>query len=88
MSYTVRYTEKVLKQLKKMDKSTQKLIISYIEKNLIGIEDPRTKGKALVENMAGLWRYRVENYRIICEIIDNELVIMLLEVSHRSKVYK
>lgn len=88
MSYEVIYTESALKQLKKMDKPTRNLIISYIEKNLIGVENPRIKGKALVGNLGGLWRYRVENYRIIAEISDEEIVIFILEVNHRSKVYK
>lgn len=88
MIYEVIYTESALKQLKKLDKPTRNLIISYIEKNLIGIENPRVKGKALVGNLSGLWRYRVENYRIIAEISDEEIVIFILEVNHRSKVYK
>lgn len=88
MSYEVKYTEAALKQLKKMDKPTKNLIISYIEKNLIGVEEPRAKGKALIGNLNGLWRYRVENYRIIADISDKEIVIFILEINHRSKVYK
>ena len=61
MIYEVRYDELALRQLKKMDKATRELIISYIEKNLVGTENPRLKGKALVRNLSGLWRYRVEN---------------------------
>lgn len=88
MSYEVRYTDSALKQLKKMDKPTKNLIISYIEKNLIDIENPRTKGKALIGNLNGLWRYIVDNYRIIVEISDEEIVIFILEINHRSKIYK
>ncbi|MCY7009149.1 type II toxin-antitoxin system RelE/ParE family toxin [Fusobacterium simiae] len=88
MIYEVRYDEFALKQLKKMDRATRELIISYIEKNLVGTENPRLKGKPLLGNLAGLWRYRVENYRIIVEINDNEITIFILEVEHRSKIYK
>ena len=88
MIYKVRYDEFALKQLKKMDRATKELIISYIEKNLVGTENPRLKGKPLVRNLSGLWRYRVENYRIIAEINDNEITIFILEVEHRSKIYK
>lgn len=88
MIYEVRYDELALRELKKMDKATRELIISYIEKNLVGTENPRLKGKALVRNLFGLWRYRVENYRIIVEINDNEIIIFILEVEHRSKIYK
>ena len=84
MIYKVRYDEFALKQLKKMDRATKELIISYIEKNLVGTDNPRLKGKPLVR----LWRYRVENYRIIAEINDNEITIFILEVEHRSKIYK
>ena len=88
MIYEVRYDELALKQLKKMDRATKELIISYIEKNLVGTKNPRLKGKPLVRNLADLWRYRVENYRIIAEINDNEITIFILEVEHRSKIYK
>ena len=88
MIYEVRYDELALKQLKKMDRATKELIISYIEKNLVGTEEPRLKGKLLVRNLSGLCRYRVENYRIITEINDNEITIFILEVEHRSKIYK
>ena len=88
MIYEVRYDELALKQLKKMDRATKELIISYIEKNLVGTKNPRLKGKPLVRNLADLWRYRVENYRIIAEINGNEITIFILEVDHRSKIYK
>ena len=88
MIYEVRYDELALKQLKKMDRAIKELIISYIEKNLVGTKNPRLKGKPLVRNLADLWRYRVENYRIIAEINGNEITIFILEVEHRSKIYK
>ena len=88
MIYEVRYDELALKQLKKMDRATKELIISYIEKNLVGTKNPRLKGKPLVRNLADLWRYRVENYRIITEINGNKITIFILEVEHRSKIYK
>ena len=88
MIYEVRYDELALKQLKKMDRATKELIISYIEKNLVVTKNPRLKGKPLVRNLADLWRYRVENYRIIAEINGNEITIFILEVEHRSKIYK
>ena len=88
MIYKVRYDEFALKQLKKMDRATKELIISYIEKNLVGTENPRLKGKSLVRNLSSLWKYRVENYRIIVEINDNEIIIFILEVERRSKIYK
>ena len=87
MIYEVRYDELALKQLKKMDRATKELIISYIEKNLVGTENPRLKGKPLVRNLAGLWRYRVENYRIIAKIEEDKLVILIVQVNKRDKIY-
>ena len=55
---------------------------------LEGIEDPRSKGKALTGTLRGLWRYRVGDYRIICSIIDDELIIVAVEVGHRREIYR
>ena len=52
------------------------------------MEDPRSTGKALAGNLAGLWRYRVGDYRIVCDIEDEVLLILVIDVAHRSKVYK
>ena len=70
-----------VKQLKKLERFTQKQITTYLETNVV--EDPRRHGKALLGNRAGQWRYRIGNYRIIVQIIDNELVVETLELSHR-----
>ena len=86
--YRFEYDKKVLKQLKKMDKSVQKLIISYIEKNLLYCDDPRSLGKALVGDKRGYWRYRIGPYRLICLIEDKKLLILALELGHRRDIYK
>ena len=81
------YSEKSLKSLKKLDKPMQKMIIHYMEK--VGqLEEPRARGKALSANLRGFWRYRVSNYRIICEIDDDKLIICVVEVDHRKNIYK
>lgn len=88
MQYKVEYTQRVVKQLKKLDKHTRKLILSWIEKNLVGCTNPRVHGKGLTANKSGQWRYRIGDYRIICEIQDDELIILTLEIGHRSQVYR
>ncbi len=80
------YTEKVLKQLKKLDKSVSGRIVDYMDE-VAELEFPRSRGKSLVGNLMGLWRYRVGDYRILCRIIDDELVIMVVEIGHRKGVY-
>lgn len=88
MSYSVEYTPTVLKGLKKLDKQTRAFIIGWIEKNLIGCENPRARGEGLTANRSGQWRYRIGDYRLICEIQDSRLVILALSLGHRSEVYK
>ena len=75
------------KQLKNLDFTIQKRIAKFID-NLDGLENPRIKGKSLAGNLSGFWRYRVGDYRIICDIVDNEITIYILDISHRSKSYK
>lgn len=87
MSYRIVFTDRAKKQLKKLDKHTAALIIGWLEKNVEGSENPRQHGKALVENKSGQWRYRVGNYRIICEIQDTEIIVLVLEIGHRREIY-
>lgn len=86
--YNVEYTERAIKSLKKLDKQTRKLIVAWIDKNLVGCENPRIHGKGLVQNKSGQWRYRVGDYRLICEIKDNEIIILVLEIGQRKDIYK
>ena len=87
MKYKVIFTEKAQKQLKKLDMQTSALIIGWLEKNIENCENPRVHGKGLVENKSGQWRYRVGNYRVICEIQDKEIIVLVLEVGHRREIY-
>lgn len=87
MAFRVEYSKVALKQLKKMDRFDARLITSWIGKNLEGCEDPRAHGKGLTANRSGEWRYRVGDYRILCNIKDEVLVIEVFTVGHRSSVY-
>lgn len=87
MNYKVRTTDRFNREFTKLDKYTQKIIKAWISKHLDGCEDPRATGKGLTANRSGQWRYRIGNYRMICEIFDEELVIMALTVGHRSTIY-
>lgn len=70
-----------------MDNSTSKLIEAWIEKNLMNTENPQIKGKALTGDLKGLWRYRVSDYKILADIQDDKIVILILDIGHRSKIY-
>ena len=88
MKYRVVFTEKSKKQLSKLDKSVASLIIGWIEKNIEGCENPRMHGKGLLGNKSGQWRYRIGDYRAICQIRDEEVIILVLEVGHRKHIYE
>ena len=88
MKYSVVFTEHAKKQLSKLDKFTAKLIASWLMKNLQGCENPRQHGKGLTSNRSGQWRYRVGDYRLIADIQDDKVIILILEIGHRRDVYK
>lgn len=88
MKYTVLYSKKAIKDLKRLDRYTQRMLKAWIEKNLIDCENPRAHGKGLTSNRSGQWRYRIGDYRLICQIDDGKLVILALSVGHRSSVYQ
>lgn len=87
MSYRVETTERFDREFKKLDRYTQRMIKSWIMKHLSGCEDPRATGKGLTSNRSGQWRYRIGDYRLICDIQDDKLVILALTVGHRREVY-
>ena len=64
------------------------MLKGWIVKNLLDTENPRQHGKALVGNLAGAWRYRIGEYRLLCHIDDGELIILALTVGHRREIYR
>ncbi len=87
MIYKVKLSPKAQKQLRKLDKGVASLIVRYLYKNIDGSANRREKGKRLTANRAGQWRYRVGDYRVICDIIDDELVVLAMTVGHRRDVH-
>ena len=88
MQYHVEFTRAALKELKKLDRPTAALILGWIRKNLEGCTDPRMHGKGLTANRSGEWRYRVGDYRILAEIEDGKVLILVIHVGHRSEIYE
>lgn len=86
--YNVELSERFKKEFRKLDGYTQKMIRGWINKNLVETDDPRIHGKALTGNLAGLWRYRIGNYRLIAEIKDNQFIILALSIGHRRDIYR
>ena len=87
MAWTVEVSDFAEKQLRKLDRQIQKRLIDWLDDRIDGCKNPRHFGEPLRGEMAGLWRYRVGNYRVICEIQDQQLVIIALAVGHRRDVY-
>ena len=86
--YSVKIPNKILKKINKMDAPVRRRITEWIDTNLQGCENPRAKGHALEGDLGDLWRYRVGDYRIVAQIRDTEIVIVIVKVAKRESVYK
>lgn len=86
--YHVEYQARAAKQLQKMDNQVASIIYGWIDKHLEGCENPRQYGKALTGNHQNEWRYRVGDYRILADIQDDKILILVLTVGHRKDVYE
>ena len=80
------FTRSALKQLKKIDITNQKKIKQFIL-DIRELNDPRSKGKALKGKLSNYWRYRVGDYRLICDINDSEIIITVVRIGHRKDIY-
>lgn len=87
MVWTIKWDERAEKDLKKLDKAYAKQIVRYMSERIAGLSNPRAFGKGLKYEKYGLWRYRVENYRIVCRINDDSIEILVIRVGHRKDVY-
>lgn len=87
MIWTVEFDEAAAKELRKLDRQDQQEILAYFRLRIASDEDPRRFGKPLSRELAGLWRYRVRDYRMICNIEDHKLIVLVVRVSHRKNVY-
>lgn len=85
-SYEVELSPRFKKEFRKLDHYTQKMIRGWMNKNLVETDDPRIHGKALTGNLAGLWRYRIGDYRLIAEIKDGKFTILALSIGHRREI--
>ena len=88
MKYHVELTIEAKIKLKKMDRYTAAFILGWVRKHLEGCSDPRQHGKSLTANHQGEWRYRVGDYRLLADIQDDKILILILTIGHRRDVYK
>ena len=88
MTWRLEYSDKALEQLRKMNPGERAVVLSWMDKNIDGCTDPKAHGKDLTVNRSGQWRYRIGDYRVLCDIQDGRLVVLAFNVEHRSKVYR
>ena len=88
MDWTVKFDPRAFAELQKLDRSAQKRITKYLQERVAGRSNPRDTGKALAGEMAGLWRYRVSDYRMVGSINDEQHTVLVLRVAHRKDVYR
>ena len=84
--FRIRFTEKAVKNLRKIDPSIAKMLLAWISINLEGVDNPRVLGKALRHDKKGEWRQRVGNYRILSKIEDKIMIILTIEGGHRKEI--
>lgn len=89
MVWTINYTDSARRQLRKLDKQTARRILDFMDARIITQEDPRSNGKALTgPTLGAYWRYRVGDYRVICDIQDGALCVLVIEIGNRRDVYR
>ncbi len=88
MGWTIRYLKSAQKEAQKIDPQARERIRHYLEQRIARLEDPRQLGEPLKGQLASLWRYRVGAYWVICELRDQELLILVVRLGHRKEVYR
>ena len=88
MTRAVEFDDAAAKELSKLNRQAQSDILRYFRERIATDEDPRRFGKPLFGELTGLWRYRIQDYRIICNIEDDKLTVLVVRASHRKDVYE
>ena len=87
MDWTVEYNDTARTQLRRLDREIARRIEVYMQNQVAVLENPRLRGRGLSRPLAGLWRYRIGDYRVICDIQDEVLRVLVIALGHRSQVY-
>jgi mRNA interferase RelE/StbE len=87
LDWTIEYAAKAAKQFRRLDRANQRRIQRYISSLLQDATSPTQRGKALTGNLAGLWRYRVGDIRLVCDLQQQRLVVLVVRIGHRSTIY-
>jgi mRNA interferase RelE/StbE len=88
LAWAIEYAETAVKQLRKLDKAAARRIADYLDKRVAPSNDPRGLGKALKGPLGDLWAYRVGDYRILCDIQDRAVTVLVLQIGNRREIYR
>jgi mRNA interferase RelE/StbE len=88
LAWTIEYAETAKKQLRKLDKLAARRIVDFMDERVSQNDDPRRIGKALKGSLGDLWSYRMGDFRILCDIQDEVLTILVLQIGNRREVYR
>ena len=88
MAWKIEFAASAEKELVKLDKAVIRRILSFLYERVAKTDKPRSLGKALKGPLGDYWKYRVGDYRVVCDIQDQEIMILVVRVRHRSKVYR
>jgi mRNA interferase RelE/StbE len=86
--WTISYTQAAKTQLKKLDKAVARRILAFLDDRIATQDDPRALGKALSGPLGTLWRYRIGDYRAVCEIQHQAVTVLVIRIAHRREVYR
>jgi mRNA interferase RelE/StbE len=88
LAWTISYTASAKQSLKKLDKQIARRIIDYLDERVSTSDNPRSTGKALTGPLGSFWRYRVGDYRVICDIQDDRVIVLVVQIAHRKNTYR
>ena len=88
MVWTIEYADPAKQQLRKLDRQVARRVLDFMDEHVAGLEDPRSTGKALTGPLGAFWRYRVGDCRVICDIQDGALRVLVVQVGHRREIYR
>jgi mRNA interferase RelE/StbE len=88
LAWTIEYAKTAKDQLRKLDRTVARRILDFMDERIAPLENPRQSGKALKGPMSEFWRYRVGDYRVVCDIRDGVLTVLVLQIGNRREVYR
>jgi len=88
LAWTIEYTDTAKGQLRKLDQQMARRIVDFMDERIAGRDNPRDSGKALTGSLGGLWRYRVGDSRVICDIQDGALRVLVVQIGNRREIYR